>query len=97
MFQKMNVPILGIVENMSGFTCPHCGNTSYIFGRGGAEDEARELGVPVLAQVPLIPALVTASDEGNLVKAIESIPELSKVYSNMASRVAEQIHLLPVS
>ena len=97
MFQKMNVPILGIVENMSGFTCPHCGETSYIFGRGGAEEEAQELDVPVLARIPLVPALVRAADEGDLTRAIESVPELSKIFSDMAAHVAEQIHLLPVS
>jgi ATP-binding protein involved in chromosome partitioning len=97
MFQKMNVPILGIVENMSGFTCPHCGETSYIFGRGGAEEEAQELGVPVLARIPLVSALVRAADEGDLTRAIESVPELSKIFSDMAAHVAEQIHLLPVS
>lgn len=97
MFQKMGVPILGIVENMSGFNCPHCGETSYIFGRGGAAAEAEEMNVPLLARIPLIPALVRAADEGDLTLAIESVPELSKAYSEMANSVAEQIHLIPVS
>jgi ATP-binding protein involved in chromosome partitioning len=93
MFQKLNVPILGIVENMSGFTCPHCGETTFIFGKGGAEREAEELNVPLLARIPLVPALVEASDEGDLTLAIESVPALLKVYSEMATHIADQIHL----
>ena len=97
MFQKLDVPILGIVENMSGFTCPHCGNTTDIFGRGGAEHEAEVLNVPLLARIPLVPELVQASDEGDPTLAIESIPELARVYSEMATQVAAQIHLTPVA
>ncbi len=79
MFEKMNVPILGIVENMSGFTCPHCNETTYIFGTGGAEREARALGVPLLARIPLVPALVEASDRGDPTSAIEADPQLSRL------------------
>ena len=93
MFQKLNVPILGIVENMSGFKCPHCGETTYIFGKGGAEHEAEELNVPLLARIPLVPALVEASDEGDPTLAIEFIPELKQVFTDMAAQIAAHIHL----
>ena len=53
MFKKVNVPVLGIVENMSYFQCPHCGTRSDIFGHGGARHEAERLGVPFLGEVPL--------------------------------------------
>ena len=53
MFKKVNVPVLGIVENMSYFQCPHCGERSDIFGHGGARHEAERLGVPFLGEVPL--------------------------------------------
>jgi ATP-binding protein involved in chromosome partitioning len=91
MFEKLNVPILGIVENMSGFTCPHCGETTYIFGHGGAEREAEHLNVPLLARIPLIPALVEASDEGDPASAIEANPILANVFTNMAAAVLQRI------
>ena len=53
MFRKVNVPVLGIIENMSYFQCPHCGTRSDIFGHGGARHEAERLGVPFLGEVPL--------------------------------------------
>ncbi len=53
MFRKVNVPVLGLVENMSTFVCPHCGERSDIFGHGGARREAERLGVPFLGEVPL--------------------------------------------
>jgi ATP-binding protein involved in chromosome partitioning len=64
LFGKVSVPILGLVENMSGYTCPHCGEQSDPFGRGGAEDTARELGIPFLGRIPLDPELREASDAG---------------------------------
>jgi ATP-binding protein involved in chromosome partitioning len=93
MFQKLDVPILGIVENMSGFTCPHCGETTYIFGRGGAEREAAALGVPLLARIPLVPALVESADRGDVLSAVDKDPVLVEAYSNMASQVIEAIGL----
>lgn len=64
LFNKAGVPIIGLVENMAGYVCPHCGETSDPFGQGGAEAAARELGVPFLGRVPLTIAIRTASDAG---------------------------------
>ncbi len=64
MFRRVEVPIIGIVENMSVFICPHCGGESAIFGRGGAEAEARRLGVPFLGAVPLEMAVRESADAG---------------------------------
>ncbi|MFC7399764.1 P-loop NTPase [Chelatococcus sp. GCM10030263] len=64
MFRRVEVPILGIVENMSTFICPHCGGRSDIFGHGGARHEAGALGVPFLGEVPLTMALRESSDGG---------------------------------
>lgn len=91
MFQKMDVPILGIVENMSVFVCPECGHQSYIFGKGGAAQEAERLGVPLLAEIPLVPQLVTAEDSGDPMSAIEASPELAEAFSSMAEKVFERI------
>ncbi|MBZ0101433.1 MAG: Mrp/NBP35 family ATP-binding protein [Thermoanaerobaculia bacterium] len=65
MFEQTHIPILGIVENMSSFICPHCGENSDIFGHGGAKDEAERLGVAFLGEIPLHPQLRTSSDEGH--------------------------------
>ncbi len=64
LFRKTKVPVLGIVENMAGYICPHCGESSDPFGRGGAETAARELGVPFLGRLPLSAELRAASDAG---------------------------------
>lgn len=62
--KKLEIPVLGIVENMSGFVCPHCGEEIDIFGKGGGEAEAQELGVPFLGAIPLDPEMRKAADEG---------------------------------
>ena len=64
MFRKLNVPLLGIVENMSYFACPHCGERSHIFGEGGGAKVAQEYGVPLLARIPLDPETRVGGDEG---------------------------------
>lgn len=64
MFEQVHVPILGIVENMSGFVCEHCGERTDVFGRGGGRRAAEEQGVPFLGEVPLDKAVVEAGDEG---------------------------------
>tara|TARA_R110000868_G_scaffold101630_5_gene279761 strand:- start:40202 stop:41299 length:1098 start_codon:yes stop_codon:yes gene_type:complete len=64
LFEQTHIPILGIVENMSSFICPHCGESSDIFGHGGAKAEAERIGVAFLGEIPLHPNLRTASDEG---------------------------------
>ncbi|MEO5494953.1 MAG: Mrp/NBP35 family ATP-binding protein [Sphingomonas sp.] len=64
LFAKAGVPVIGLVENMAGYACPHCGEVSDPFGQGGAEAAARELGVPFLGRVPLAMAIRAASDAG---------------------------------
>lgn len=93
MFQKLNVPILGIVENMASFTCPHCGGESHIFGVGGAEREAERLGCALLGRLPLVPQLVIAADAGDPMLAIETNPVLNSVFRAMAQAVAQRVGL----
>jgi ATP-binding protein involved in chromosome partitioning len=64
LFKSMHVPILGLVENMAGYACPHCGEISDPFGSGGAEAAAIALGIPFLGRVPLDPQIRAASDDG---------------------------------
>ncbi len=62
--EKLELPVIGIIENMSGMVCPHCGEVVDLFGRGGGEKAAGELGVPYLGSIPLDPEMVRAGDEG---------------------------------
>ena len=71
MLQRLNVPVIGLVENMSYFQCPHCGTRSDIFGHGGARHEAQRLGVPFLGEVPLHMTIREKSDSGLPVVATE--------------------------
>ncbi len=71
MFRKTNIPLLGMVENMSGFICPDCGKEYDIFGRGGAREKAAELKVPFLGEVPINISLRKKSDEGGLESALD--------------------------
>ena len=75
MFRKVNIPVLGMVENMSGFLCPDCGKTYDIFGRGGARDKAEELGVPFLGGLPIDIKLREAGDQGKLADVIDNDPQ----------------------
>jgi len=89
MFRRVNVPVLGIVENMSTFVCPHCGGRSDIFGHGGARHEAERLGVPFLGEVPLDIAIREKSDAGLPVVASAPDSEHAKIYRDIAARVRE--------
>jgi ATP-binding protein involved in chromosome partitioning len=64
MFRKTQVPILGMVENMSVFICPECGHAHHIFGEGGARQTAEKVGVPFLGEIPLLPRIRETSDAG---------------------------------
>ena len=64
MFQRVDVPVIGVIENMSWFDCPHCGKPMSIFGSGGGEKLADELGVPLLGQIPLYPQVLVGGDAG---------------------------------
>lgn len=85
MFRKVDVPILGVIENMAHFLCPDCGGRHDIFGSGGAEAEAARLGVPYLGAVPLTMALRRASDAGRPVVAFAPEGDLGRIYVNMAA------------
>ena len=89
MFRRVNVPVLGIVENMSTFICPHCGTRSDIFGHGGARHEAERLGVPFLGEVPLDIAIREKSDAGLPVVATAPDSPNAQVYRDIAARVRE--------
>jgi ATP-binding protein involved in chromosome partitioning len=85
LFATAGVPIIGIVENMAGYACPHCGEVSDPFGYGGAEAEATRLGVAFLGRVPLAIAIREASDAGEPPAALEG----DRIFAPIAARVAE--------
>jgi len=89
MFRRVNVPVLGIVENMSTFVCPHCGKSSDIFGHGGARHEAERLGVPFLGEVPLDIGIREKSDAGAPVVATAPDSPHAQIYRDIAARVRD--------
>lgn len=88
MFKDVDVPILGIIENMSTFVCPHCGKNSDIFGSGGAEAEAAKLGVLFLGAVPLHMDIRHHSDQGVPVVVADEDGPHAKIYKSMALKIA---------
>ncbi|WP_289296204.1 iron-sulfur cluster carrier protein ApbC [uncultured Reyranella sp.] len=91
MFRKVAVPVLGIVENMSYFLCPKCGERSEIFGHGGAREEADKLGVPFLGEVPLHLDIRTTSDSGHPIVVSKPDSPHAQVYKNIAGRMWKQL------
>jgi ATP-binding protein involved in chromosome partitioning len=91
MFRKVNVPILGLIENMSYFLCPKCGERSDIFGHGGARAEAERLGAPFLGEVPLHMDIRLHSDSGTPIVVSQPDSAHAKVYMEIAQRTVERM------
>ncbi len=91
MFRKVAVPVLGFVENMSFYLCPHCGERAEIFGHGGAREEADKLGVPFLGEVPLHLDIRTTSDSGHPIVVAQPDSQYAQIYRNIAGRVWKQL------
>jgi ATP-binding protein involved in chromosome partitioning len=91
MFQKTKVPILGVIENMSMFTCPDCGSSHAIFGHGGARETAEKLGAPFLGEIPLVPRIRETSDAGTPVSvSVPDGPE-AQAFLDVAKKVAASL------
>ena len=91
MFKRVNVPVLGIVENMSTFICPNCGTRHDIFGHGGAQREAERLGVPFLGEVPLEMSIRETSDAGLPIVATQPDSPHAAAYRAIAANVRDQL------
>ena len=87
MFQRVDVPVLGIVENMSWFECPHCGKPTAIFGTGGGKRLADELGLPLLGEIPLYPRVHEAADRGMPIVVAEPEASASRALRALADRI----------
>jgi ATP-binding protein involved in chromosome partitioning len=91
MFERVRVPVLGLVENMSVFCCPNCGHRSEIFGHGGARAESARLGAPFLGEVPLLLDIRSSADAGTPIVAAAPDGEAAKAYSEIATRLWETL------
>lgn len=90
MFSTLNVPILGVVENMSSFTCPKCSERHYVFGQGGAKRISEEFGVPFVGEIPLNAGIMSGSDSGRPVMASDPSSPSADAFRSAAKNVAAQ-------
>jgi ATP-binding protein involved in chromosome partitioning len=91
MFVRVGVPVMGIVENMSWFECPHCGKPSALFGSGGGQRLADELEVPLLAQIPLYPRVLEGGDTGNPIVDAEPTSAAARALISLAAGLADSL------
>lgn len=91
MFQPVQVPVLGVIENMSYFVCSHCNERTYIFSEGGGERIGNELGIPFLGGIPIDPEVVRAGDEGEPIVVRKPDSPASIAYREIAARVAASV------
>jgi ATP-binding protein involved in chromosome partitioning len=86
--RSLNLPVLGVIENMSGFVCPHCGERTDVFGHGGAERMATEMKVPFLGAIPFDPRLVESGDTGQPFTQLHSSSEAAKAFAGIVRTLA---------
>ncbi|MCW6171148.1 MAG: Mrp/NBP35 family ATP-binding protein [Thermoplasmatales archaeon] len=91
--KKVEMKVLGIVENMSGFVCPHCGETTYIFKKGGGEEAAKKYGVPFLGRIPFSMEIVEGTDSG--VPSASLNDTVSAIFTDIADKVAQYVDAMP--
>lgn len=90
-----NIPIIGIVENMSGFVCPHCGEVTNIFKSGGGEDAANQLGIQFLGRIPLEAGVVNSGDRGMPVVIAEPDSASAKAFKSVVAKIVDTIENHP--
>jgi ATP-binding protein involved in chromosome partitioning len=91
MFQRTNVPILGVLENMSGFECSSCGHITEIFRSGGGEDAAKRYSVPFLGKIPLEPATALSCDGGTPVMLSDPTGALGTVMTSASEQIVSLV------
>jgi ATP-binding protein involved in chromosome partitioning len=94
MFKKLNIPIIGVVENMSHFVCPHCNKETRIFGAGGEEKVSEKFGAPFLGQIPLHPVIMEGSDVGKPVLITEPDSPQTDAFKKIAMAAAGRISVI---
>lgn len=93
MFERVNVPVLGMVENMSSYVCSHCGHREDIFDTGGGRRAAEELGVPFLGDIPLVTNIRQSGDAGTPIAADDRHPQQAEIFRSIARNMAAQISI----
>jgi ATP-binding protein involved in chromosome partitioning len=96
MFERVHVPVFGIVENMSWLECPHCGKPSAIFGTGGGEALATELKLPLLGQIPYAPRVMEGGDSGTPIMAADPESSVGRALRAVAAKVTELAARIPI-
>jgi ATP-binding protein involved in chromosome partitioning len=91
MFQKVNVPLLGIIENMSYFVCGHCGERTEIFSSGGGERAANKLGIPFLGRIPIDPAIRAGGDTGTPIVVADPVSPQAAAFREIAAKIMAQV------
>jgi len=89
--KKLNIPVLGIIENMSGFICPHCGKRTDLFKTGGGEKAAKQMKVPFLGKIPIEPEIVLSGDEGKPFVGEQRDSQAVKVFNEMVDQIMENL------
>jgi Mrp family chromosome partitioning ATPase len=88
--RKLRIPVLGVVENMSGFVCPHCGGTADIFSKGGGESMAKDMGVTFLGRIPIDPQIVTGGDTGQPLVSEAGESETARAFQNVVEKLMQR-------
>lgn len=91
MFRKVEVPVFGMIENMSTFVCPNCGHESHIFGHDGAKEEAKRLGCDFLGAIPLHPSIRETSDRGTPISVADPDSDYARVFREIAEKVVGKL------
>ncbi len=94
MFNKLNVPLVGVIENMSYLACPHCGTNIPIFGSGGGQKVSEKFNIPFIGQIPLHPQIMVGSDSGSPVTIAEPASSNSMVFDKIARTVAGRVSII---
>jgi ATP-binding protein involved in chromosome partitioning len=94
MFEKLNVPIIGVVENMSHFICPNCDDKHYIFGEGGAKKISDQFNTPFLGEIPLHSGIMSGSDTGKPIMISNPDSPSSVAFRSTAKNIAAQCSIL---
>ena len=94
MFEKLNVPIIGVVENMSSFICPNCSEKHHIFGQGGAEKISEKFSIPFIGEIPLNSGIMSGSDLGKPIMLTDPNSPSAEAFRSSAKNIAAQCSII---